>query len=135
MSKPWDTLPNGKLIRKVLVVGRQGGEPSDIRSFKGEVVDAYNAAEDAVVNGKRLEIYKAWNYATKGSWKRRPIKRRMIKDAVLALMAWDEASEIFALSSEQLKVSVLILPVGSAMRNAAILLLPYKEFLDAKQVG
>ena len=96
MPIAWADLPNAALIDEVLA------------AMRGAARDAAWTAAQSAVQGAALDA--AWVAA---------------RGAVAALIAWDDAAQLYPLTPAQLRLTVALLPDNDHRQHAAVLLLPY----------
>ena len=135
MPNAWSDLPNGPLLNEILkLASRQANLPdSDYSDFD-------------FVGTKRIKAYEAISALgrddIRDKWRRRlevinyyTSQYLLFYCAGLALIAWDEAGELYKLNADQLRLTMKLLLENDRRHKAAVMLLPLKEYLDAKCLG
>ena len=131
----WRSLPNGPLLNELLeLANRFVNIPGDYD------YDAWNMADMAAILGQisvlgrssiwdewvhRLNVMAGWSYGVYS----------LLYCAGLALIAWDEAGELYKLNADQLRLTMQLLPEPDWRYIASYLLLPLKEYLDDLSLG
>ena len=133
MTNAWDSLPNGPLLDELL---------RNVKLFDNQTNAEYELSSD-VCNIGWVAIKALGRESICAEWVRRLNAvysyycdiYYLFYDAGLALMAYDEAGELYKQPIDQLKLTVQLLPESDWRHIAAILLLPLKGLLDGKCVG
>ena len=141
MPIAWADLPNAALIDEVLAAmrgaARDAAWTAALDTARGAARDAaldaaLDAARDAAWTAARDAAWNAaWataaHAALGASWA-----------AVAALIAWDDAAQLYPLTPAQLRLAAALLPDNDHRRHAAVLLLPYaiaREMCDDQRLG
>ena len=139
MTSAWADLPNAALIDELLAAAAALGAA---RAAARAAVWA--AARDAAWTAARDAAWAAARSAALGA--ARDAARAAALDAardaawtaVAALIAWDDAAELYPLTPAQLRLAAALLPDNDHRRHAAVLLLPYaiaREMCDDQRLG
>ena len=149
MTSAWADLPNAALIDELLAAmrdaawtaARDAAWTAALDTARAAARDAaraaaLDAARDAAWNAARDA---AWNAARDAAWAAAlGAAWNAAWNAVAALIAWDDAAELYPLTPAQLRLAAALLPDNDHRRHAAVLLLPYaiaREMCDDQRLG
>ena len=140
MPIAWADLPNAALIDEVLAAmrgaARDAAWTAALDTARGAARDAaraaaLDAARDAAWNAARDAAWSAardaaWTAAWNAAWAAaRDAALGAAWAAVAALIAWDDAAQLYPLTPAQLRLAAALLPDNDPRQHAAVLLLPY----------
>ena len=120
MTSAWADLPNAALIDEVLTAMRDAAPRAALGAARDAAWDAaLYAAQRAALGAARDAARGAAGGAARGAaW-------GAAWDAVAALVAWDDAAQLYPLAPAQLRLTAALLPDNDHRQHAAALLLPY----------
>ena len=137
MTSAWADLPNAALIDEVLAaaaaLGAARGAARD--AARAAALDAARSAALGAARTAARDAVAAWNAAWAAA---RGAAWNAAWNAVAALIAWDDAAELYPLTPAQLRLAAALLPDNDHRRHAAVLLLPYaiaREMCDDQRLG
>ena len=140
MPIAWADLPNAALIDEVLAAmrgaARDAAWTAALDTARGAARDAaldaaLDAARDAAWNAARAAAWSAardaaWTAAWNAAWATAAHAALGASwAAVAALIAWDDAAQLYPLTPAQLRLAAALLPDNDPRQHAAVLLLPY----------
>ena len=124
MPIAWADLPNAALIDEVLAAMRGAARDA---AWTAALDTARGAARDAALDAA-LDAARdaAWTAAWNAAWAAaRDAALGAAWAAVAALIAWDDAAQLYPLTPAQLRLAAALLPDNDPRQHAAVLLLPY----------
>ena len=143
MPSKWDDLPNGPLLRALLEMAKKYKDAGITTPLLPGVPignATWKAVDETTSALGRFDIWYEWRYRLQTIFNHCPEKYDLLydaglADAGLALIAWDEAGELWKLTAEQLRLTLQLLPESDWRHSATLLLLPLKEYLDAEFIA
>ena len=145
MTSAWADLPNAALIDDVLAAAQDAARAAVWTAARDAARTAvWTAARDAAWTAVWAAVWAAargaaWTAARDAAWAAaRTAARSAAWTAVAALIAWDDAAELYPLTPAQLRLAAALLPDNDHRRHAAVLLLPYaiaREMCDDQRLG
>ena len=126
MTSAWADLPNAALIDEVLAAAAALGAARGAARDAARAA-ALDAARSAALGAARTAARDAaWTAAWNAAWAAaRGAAWNAAWNAVAALIAWDDAAELYPLTPAQLRLAAALLPDNDHRRHAAVLLRPY----------
>ena len=136
MTYPWVDFPNSPLLDEILELAKKY---KDVIISLPQLVSiaplnraAWEAAHLAIAALGRGDIREEFLDRLRAIFGGYSISYSLFYCTALALIAWDDAGELYRLPTDQLRLTSQLLPESDWGHNAALLLLPLKEYLDAQ---
>ena len=131
MANTWDSLPNGYLINELLrSIHKIVDRPYFMAASSDKDFPPRSEAYNVILSSNREDIMAEWPSATEFLRVKNFLTWHRLSDAVIALIAWDEAGGLWKLNADQLRMTMQLLPNTDWRHNAAAMLLPLKEASD-----